>query len=381
MKTEDDSIPFTAKFVRTYGTPKWNQTQSYGDKNTVSIIVPISYNENSISSLYYFVLKDSHFDYYLLMNDESDIAYEQSKGIIAYFEKLLCLQPSNPNLFVKLPDNKRDSSSQLKTYRTDLVECWFYFGGTTADPYMYYKGAKCSSSVSSDFDDNRGDWSANSAGSGSVTETPTPANGGGGTGDSDPAPTPIPTPAPAPAPEEPIYSVVEYLDCIDPSLPVTLTIYVDQPIANSNYTVFTSVGHTFVGLTQGDNTVILGFYPKNGAKPTMELDFSILGNDSDTAYDVSITKEITTGQVNAILYYIENYPKKYQLSIFNCTDFGINVAKFGGLNLPDTSSKWLGGEGSNPGNLGQDIRNMQLPNGVNRNLNGGISPSNNKSCN
>lgn len=70
-----------------------------------------------------------------------------------------------------------------------MIECWFYFSGTTSDPYMYYQGSNCSSSVSVDFESDRGAWSTNLTGGGSVPNTPTPANGGGG-GNPNPNPDP-----------------------------------------------------------------------------------------------------------------------------------------------------------------------------------------------
>ncbi|MDE0471460.1 MAG: hypothetical protein OXH57_05925 [Ekhidna sp.] len=42
----------------------------------------------------------------------------------------------------------------------------------------------------------------------------------------------------------------------------------------------------------------------------------------------------------------------------NCTDFGIQYSKQAGIKLKDSYGSWPGGSGSNPGNLGEDIRKL-----------------------
>jgi len=161
----------------------------------------------------------------------------------------------------------------------------------------------------------------------------------------------------------------------------TLVIYVDQPIANSDQVVsYTgNVGHTFVGLIQGGNTSIFGFYPENSGKPG-STDNGALGNDASNPFDVSILINISPSQLNAIMNYIRNNNNGYDLDNYNCTDFAIEIAALAGLNLPDTFASWGIGGGSNPASLGQDIRNMNLGDGVNRNITGGNAPANSRTC-
>lgn len=69
---------------------------------------------------------------------------------------------------------------------------------------------------------------------------------------------------------------------------------------------------------------------------------------------------------------------------YNCSDFGIEVAEKSGLNLPNTTSiyekPFFKFEGRNPADLGEDIRNMNLPQGASRNTSGGNAPSKKGGC-
>ena len=193
--------------------------------------------------------------------------------------------------------------------------------------------------------------------------------GGGGGGSTNPTTNPTPTPAP----DNPILSIQDYLKCINSNSSATITIYVDQPVANSSAPYSgVNVGHAFVGISQGSNTSIFGFYPKNYAKPGSTTDESTLGDDSNHSIDVSVSKNVTQSQLAGILYYANNHSGTYDLNNCNCTDFAIAIGNLAGMNLPDTPGTWPGGGGSNPGALGQDIRSMTLSSGMNRNTSGGI---------
>ena len=50
------------------------------------------------------------------------------------------------------------------------------------------------------------------------------------------------------------------------------------------------------------------------------------------------------------------------------------------MNLPDSRGSWIGGGGSNPGNLGQDIRDLNNGN-LAVNTNGGTADLSKGSCN
>lgn len=202
-----------------------------------------------------------------------------------------------------------------------------------------------------------------------------PGGGIGGSGSS-------PAPDPVPAPDIPIIDIEEYLECLNLNAKAKLTIYVNQPIANSDRVVSNSgdVGHTYINITQGNNRSSFGFYPENSGKPGT-TDNGAYGDDAGADFDVSISIEISSSQLNAIMNYITNNNNGYDLYDYNCTDFALDIAELGGLNLPDTYSSYGTKGGSNPGCLGQDIRNMNLPNGASRNITGGTSPYNRNDCN
>jgi len=148
----------------------------------------------------------------------------------------------------------------------------------------------------------------------------------------------------------------------------TITVYVDQPGTGGDddtweYNGGVDVGHTFVGLkkTNDDGTIteaIVGFYPNGGVDPVNSKSTNgMLIDDEGHNSEVSEEFTVTESQFNDALNYINtNGSNTYNLDTYNCTDFGIGVAGAAGQTLPDTRGTWLGGGGSNPGNLGQDIR-------------------------
>lgn len=130
----------------------------------------------------------------------------------------------------------------------------------------------------------------------------------------------------------------------------------------------------------------MGFYPdKGGAANLYSNQNSEIHDNSTSPYHVSITIDISPSQLSNIIAYIEKYPSKYDLNNFNCSDFGIQVAKKGGLNLPSTigTYSFLGNEvfkGRNPGDLGEDMRSINLPSGATRNKIGGNAPNRSANC-
>jgi len=178
-------------------------------------------------------------------------------------------------------------------------------------------------------------------------------------------------------PEVPINDISEFLDCFELNQPAQITIFVDQPISNFNIVVNThSVGHAFIGITQGSNISIFGFYPNNNSTSPWNTEApQAFGDDSSHVFDVSLTINITPTQLNNIINYTLNFTDNYDLNDNNCTDFAIQIGNLGGLNIDECNSNWILGSGSNPAKLGQTIRNMDLPNGSSRDTNGGNAPA------
>lgn len=192
--------------------------------------------------------------------------------------------------------------------------------------------------------------------------------GGGNNGGGDVSNTPLIIFA---DPSVIISNINDYLKCFDLSKGAVFTIYTDQPTPNSTATWSGSprdpdVGHTFIALQQGTIRRVFGFYPKTAVNPYSPIDKQAFGNNEGYSFDVSINIPISSSQLLNIIGYTNSVPPNYDLNNYNCTDFGIQVANLAGLSLPDSYGSWLYGGGSNPGTLGQNIRNMTLPSIANR---------------
>lgn len=106
-------------------------------------------------------------------------------------------------------------------------------------------------------------------------------------------------------------------------------------------------GHVFVTLVNVNflsgeiKTDSFGFYPaeKEGIIKGSNLKGEIK-NDSESYYDTSYTFFISKRNYENALNYAEKAvenPPSYNLYKNNCVNFGINVAKSAGLNIPDYS--------------------------------------------
>jgi hypothetical protein len=154
----------------------------------------------------------------------------------------------------------------------------------------------------------------------------------------------------------------------------TVTIYIDQPKPGTrekwawsdNGDKF-SAGHTFIGLRKEntDGTAVeylVGYYPLNNDVSPITGDVVDTGgfrNNNSTAYDVSISYTVSAWQFNDALDYLDNFPgTTYNLNTQNCSDVGVGCAAAIGRTLPDTFGTWSGGGGTNPADLGEDVRAM-----------------------
>lgn len=190
-------------------------------------------------------------------------------------------------------------------------------------------------------------------------------------------------------PDNPIQDVQEFLKCFNTSQSATLTVYVLEPNPGSGDTNYgKSVGHTYVSISQGSNTSTYGFYPvEDDVYPFFnEQSSSVLGNDGsgngDEHFTASISTTISGSQLQQIINSSVNFNSTYHLDNYNCTDFAIEIGNLGGLNLPEANGSWIGGGGSNPGTLGQYLRNLPPNNNttVNTNNGNGVPNLTNQGC-
>lgn len=128
-----------------------------------------------------------------------------------------------------------------------------------------------------------------------------------------------------------------------------ITVYVDQPIANSSTSaILSGAGHTFVGFSKTNPVTgqtiekLVGFYPQAGKGPLstiMNVPSAIHTNDA-SPYEVSVTYNVDathfTNGINAAIGW-EN--RDYSLEDFNCTNAAFVVCNAAGVSIPKPVSK------------------------------------------
>ena len=161
-------------------------------------------------------------------------------------------------------------------------------------------------------------------------------------------------------PTHPISDNKCFFSTVDLNKGATLTIYVDEPNPGTgDVKKGINVGHTFIGITQGENQYTYGFYPNVPGYKTLANDNvgSVLGKDNEHTFSVSISAEVTPEQLQKIIELSQkSYTRQYNLSYSNCTDFAISVANLANITLPYCKGTWTGGGGSAPGVLGKALR-------------------------
>ncbi|HEY4874478.1 MAG TPA: hypothetical protein VIH86_02825 [Puia sp.] len=172
-----------------------------------------------------------------------------------------------------------------------------------------------------------------------------------------------------------VFNILESFDDNKPAIGYALIVHVKQPTSGKRkaFTGINNVGHMFITLIKynEDNTVVtrsFGFYPdkinKNNTFSATPIDpsaLSVFKDDSLHNWDEAIGKFISQKRFKKILKLLVRYDQKlYNLNQNNCTDFGLNIAGIGGINIFDTKGKWLLGSGNNPATAGQSILDNKL---------------------
>ena len=193
--------------------------------------------------------------------------------------------------------------------------------------------------------------------------------------------------------KNPIANIADYLKCFTNvggnDHTYTVTVCVDQPTPGTRNPWTTTsggpagssvagnalnVGHTFLIFSEqyGETNITrnVGFYPSGTVTPRSPSSQGQLSNNEDHTYNISATFTVTNGNFFAMLNFItqgNNYGFLYNLNTENCTTFSLQTLVQGGINLPNTIGEWLNGMGNNPGDLGEDIRQMNLLPNMTRN--------------
>jgi hypothetical protein len=149
-----------------------------------------------------------------------------------------------------------------------------------------------------------------------------PILGGGGPGSGSSMPPP---------PDTPINDIKKFLECFLASGGANLTVYAEK-IGISG-----GVGHAFIGISQGGNTAVYGYYPKNGYLSSLTGP-GIMGENGGHLYDVSASMNITGAQLQQIINLSQSYQNQtYDISFNNCSDFAIDVLNIAGI----STSGWV----------------------------------------
>ena len=191
-----------------------------------------------------------------------------------------------------------------------------------------------------------------------------------------------------------IGNITDYLKCFSnyggTDHTYQVTVCVDQPVPGTREAWATTpggatgssasgnpidAGHTFLVLSEifSDHTITrnVGFYPATKIYPSSPVAQGQLNDDEDHTYNISLTVTVDNGQFFNILNFISqgnNAGYTYNLNTNNCTSFDLQALDAGATILPSTVGTWpLGGFGNDPGDLGEDIRSMQLASNMTRN--------------
>ncbi|WP_128544390.1 hypothetical protein [Larkinella soli] len=176
-------------------------------------------------------------------------------------------------------------------------------------------------------------------------------------------------------PDIPIRNLKMLLDCLFGAVPngsnykYSMTMYVDQPVNGKRKTYDTSreyrmPGHTYFGLEMYNSNTkktvrsIIGFYVVSEITSLTNMYVAgTWGDDGGTPYDVSIKVDLTADQFRTVISGLKGTgAPNYHLVNNNCTTFVCNLFS-PYLNLPSgTGSISILGEGKNPADLGQDLR-------------------------
>jgi len=191
----------------------------------------------------------------------------------------------------------------------------------------------------------------------------------------------------------PIGNIIAYDKCftniVGSGNTFTVTVCVGQPkpgtrdawtVSNSGAAGSTSganpvnAGHTFLIFSQNTGGSVItrnvGFYPTTNVSPTSPSSQGQLNDDEVHNYDISLTVNVTNSQFFNMLNYIaqgNNAGYMYNLNTNNCTTFALNTLSVGDITLPRTTGNWVNGSGNDPGDLGEDIRSLNLSSNMSRN--------------
>jgi hypothetical protein len=149
---------------------------------------------------------------------------------------------------------------------------------------------------------------------------------------------------------------------------------VKQPVPGKRkaFTHVNNVGHMFITLIKynKDKSVVcrsFGFYPHKSslfsATPIRPHSPSVVKDDAGHDWDEAAGKFISARRFRRIVEVLRSYDgRDYDLNHNNCTDFGLTIARLGGIGIADPWGHWPLGRGNNPGSAGQSMLEGKVSN-------------------
>ena len=153
-----------------------------------------------------------------------------------------------------------------------------------------------------------------------------------------------------------------------------ILVQVKQPAPGKrkSFTGINNVGHMFITLIKynTDSSVVyrsFGFYPNKStilsATPFHPSSPSVFKDDARHEWDELAGKFISPRRFRKIIEVLQSYEgRAYHLNHNNCTDFGLTIARLGGIEIDDTRGTWPFGRGNNPANAGQSLLERKVCN-------------------
>lgn len=391
-----------------YKFPDWEKAQEIDLAGKKALFIPVTYakefsifsnfsgnkayNVNNITKMVVYKKKDGEFAFEVVTY-LPDKDYQPNK-----FSGIFMVETWEGNLinryradktgsirkydFDKEKSSQKESGNEIGRNTAIVTVCYEYSGyncsPSTGECYNWSYSAGCDSYF---LDDGFGDDFPSDEYLDLIDNSGT----GGGGGSGFPAENVI-TVEDGPSP---IANVNDYNKCFTNSPgngnQYKVTLCVEQPIpgtreswgwngSNASGSINpVMVGHTFLVLTQtspsGTITRNIGYYPSGGVSNFSPTSGGELNNDANSPYDIAIEVSLNSSQFFSILDFISqtNSPGFiYNLNTNNCTHFALNALGSVGINFPRTYGSWTNGGGLNPGDLGEDMRSMQLSSNMTR---------------
>jgi len=187
-------------------------------------------------------------------------------------------------------------------------------------------------------------------------------------------------------PDKPIVDPYQYKRCFQKETNSTyrIILYVDQPQSGTRALAADrdgttalalvdiaskTVGHTWIVFEQTNSIgrIIrraIGFWPGGSITPGSTSVKALLGNDEGREFDVSLELGLVPDAFFNLLNDCSNgSTEMYDLNTNNCTGWAMDkIYEHTSISLPKTMGSWGFGlvSGPTPGNLGEDIRQMDL---------------------